>query len=440
MLAENWCESYTRPAPQLYPHQWNWDSGFIVIGYAHYAQEKAWSELRSLFRAQWRNGMLPHIVFNPAYPNYFPGPEVWESSRSPAAPQGVQTSGISNPPIHAIAALHIYKCSSSDGAKTFLKQIFPKIKSLHRYLYSLRDPEKEGLACIRHPWESGMDNSPAWDELLERIHIDTQELPPYRRQDLDVVSADQRPTEADYARYVYLIEIHKRSNYNEEASANNSPFLVQDPLFNSLLCKADEDLIEIAEIVGEDSGEIREWHAQTKRAVEAKLWNEKRGLYCAFDLNQKRQLAVDSISGFAPLFAETPSQERAQKLLDRLESPGFSGHPGDSFLVPSYDMETAAFDPIRYWRGPVWVNMNWILYHGLRRYGFREKAMAVLQDTLSLVNHYGFHEYFSPYRDDRRGPIGGSGSTGFSWTAALCIDLLSQKEPVWPPSVSNALP
>lgn len=65
VLEGNWMGHATKPAPQLYPHQWSWDSAFIAIGYAHFDQDRAEKELRSLFRGQWSNGLLPHIVFNP---------------------------------------------------------------------------------------------------------------------------------------------------------------------------------------------------------------------------------------------------------------------------------------------------------------------------------------------------------------------------------------
>ena len=117
VLAENWTGGYTKPAPDLYPHQWNWDSGFIAIGYSHYSQEKAQQELLSLFRGQWQNGMVPHMVFNPdAIDQYFPEPELWQISRSPLAPKGVQTSGLTMPPVHAMAALQIY-LNADDGEK-----------------------------------------------------------------------------------------------------------------------------------------------------------------------------------------------------------------------------------------------------------------------------------------------------------------------------------
>lgn len=67
ILDENWTGSYTKPSPSLYPHQWNWDSGFIAIGYSHYNQKRAEMELLSLFNAQWPNGMLPKssLTLNP---------------------------------------------------------------------------------------------------------------------------------------------------------------------------------------------------------------------------------------------------------------------------------------------------------------------------------------------------------------------------------------
>ncbi|NIR15821.1 MAG: hypothetical protein GWN86_18585, partial [Desulfobacterales bacterium] len=48
ILDNNWTGSYTKPSPRLYPHQWNWDSGFIAIGYAHYDQNRAQQEILSL--------------------------------------------------------------------------------------------------------------------------------------------------------------------------------------------------------------------------------------------------------------------------------------------------------------------------------------------------------------------------------------------------------
>jgi transposase len=69
VLDFNWTGEYTMPGPKLYPHQWSWDSAFIAIGYSRYDQERATRELRHLFEAQWKNGLLPQLVFNPHFTN-----------------------------------------------------------------------------------------------------------------------------------------------------------------------------------------------------------------------------------------------------------------------------------------------------------------------------------------------------------------------------------
>src|SRR3954463_8881503 len=94
-LERNWRDGYTVPSSRLYPFQWNWDSGFIALGHAYTHPERAIEEIRSLFRGQWRSGMLPHIVFHRPDPNYFPGADVWRTRGLPHGPaEDVATSGI----------------------------------------------------------------------------------------------------------------------------------------------------------------------------------------------------------------------------------------------------------------------------------------------------------------------------------------------------------
>jgi hypothetical protein len=170
VLDFNWTGQYTRPGPRLYPHQWSWDSALIAIGYSSYDQERATSELTHLLDAQWKNGLLPQIVFDPHFGRYFPGIDFWHANESPDAPEHVSTSGIVQPPVHATAVLRVYERAREDsGARAFLEYAFPKLAAWHEYLYRERDPEGEGLVYIRHPWESGMDNSPMWDSILERL-------------------------------------------------------------------------------------------------------------------------------------------------------------------------------------------------------------------------------------------------------------------------------
>ncbi|MFA3782759.1 amylo-alpha-1,6-glucosidase [Melioribacteraceae bacterium 4301-Me] len=425
-LERNWTGKYTKPSPQLYPHQWNWDSGFISIGYSHFNLNKARQEILSLFEAQWANGMLPHIVFNPNVSGYFPGADFWNSKLSPQAPKNIYTSGLTMPAVHSTVCLIIYKNQKNNPDKDFLKFMFEKLKKLHSFFYDYRDPNKEGLVYIRHPWESGMDNSPSWDHPLERINLTKVKIPSYKRVDNTIVSPENRPTKEDYDRYVYLVAQSKKHNYDEKLIFSESVFLIQDPLFNSILCKANEDLIEIASILKEDSSQIKEWYEQTKRSINDKLWNEEERYYTCFDLYANKQIKPGSVSGLLPIYGGIPDLKRAQLIIDKLNSPSFSNNGGETYLVPTYDMQSKEFNPVKYWRGPVWININWFLYNGLRRYNFHSQAERVLQDTFDLISRYGFYEYFNPKRNLNDFSSGAYGGNHFSWSSALFIDLFSK--------------
>ena len=117
-----------------------------------------------------------------------------------------------------------------EEAKNFLKEIFPKILLFHRYLLTKRDPENSGLATIYHPWESGLDNSLRWDEPLARIEV--KDLPDYLRVDKDKVRSDQRPSDKEYDKYVYLIEVMKKCSYDDEKIYDEIPFKVKDIVYN----------------------------------------------------------------------------------------------------------------------------------------------------------------------------------------------------------------
>ena len=424
ILDENWMGSSTKPAPALYPHQWNWDSGFIAIGRSHYDTSRATLEIETLFDAQWRNGMVPQIVFNPdTLGRYFPEPDFWQTEQSPNAPPGKLTSGITMPPIHAVAVERIYRNARRPGTVlSFLERIYPKLLALHDYLYRERDPNQEGLVYIRHPWESGIDNSPTWDVPLRRIKVDRATLPPYQRKDLGHgIDPKMRPKDRDYDRYVSLVDLFRRCGYDEARIRESCPFLVQDPLFNSVLCRANESLAEIARLIGESPDQPLSWVKKTRAAIRRKLWQPENEIFDCYDLVAGMPIEVESAAGFLPLFAGAASKEQAKHLYQRLDSASFCAlHQGNCFTVPNYDTQRDGFDRTNYWRGPVWININWMLAHGLRRYGYTLKADSLQKDLLQLPIRFGFHEYFDSFDGT------GYGSDNFGWTAALFIDLVHE--------------
>ena len=419
VLDVNWTGRYTQPGPRLYPHQWSWDSAFIAIGYAHYNQSRAIEELNHLFDSQWRNGLLPQIVFNPQFVEYFPGVDFWQADYSRHAPQHRKTSGVVQPPVHATAALRVYQRSGDEArARAFLEGAFPRLLAWHEYLYRERDPEGEGLVYIRHPWESGMDNSPMWDEIMLRLHLGPDEIPSYQRVDTHLVAIEDRPVSAAYDRFAWLVRFFAVRNYDEAWIREGCPFLVQDVLFNAILCQASRDLAEIARVLGEDPLPFEARAEQTARATNEKLWDGERGIYLDFDLVTNEPLRVYAAAGFSPLYAGIPVEDQARSMLDGPENCGLSLGAKDSYPVPSYDRYGYGFSPVQYWRGPVWVNLNWLLLRGLQRYGFDEQAERLRQVTLDLVQQQGFYEYFHPTTGT------GHGSDLFSWTAALFLDML----------------
>jgi Trehalase len=424
VLDFNWTGEYTMPGPRLYPHQWSWDSALIAIAYSRYDQDRAARELRHLFEAQWKNGLLPQIVFNPRFTNYFPGPNFWNADESPDAPRHLETSGVIQPPVHATAVLHLFRhAEDGAGAKEFLEYASPRLKAWHDYLYRERDPRGEGLVYIRHPWESGMDNSPMWDQIMQRLHLRADQIPPYRRADIHTVAASDRPTTTAYDRFAYLVKLFADCGYEEDKIRQNCPFLVQDVLFNSLLCKANRDLAEIGRIIGEDLSSYEDLAEKAKGAINEKLWDEDRGIYLDYDFADDRPIRVyfgPNLAG--PLYAGIPGQERARRVLDTLECDGFGLSDENITPIPSYDLHGYGFSEERYWRGPVWINIDWFLMHGLEAYGYKEPAERLRRTIVDLCQREGFHEYFDPTSGE------GLGSILFSWSAALLLDVLAEDD------------
>lgn len=423
VLEFNWTGEYTMPGPRLYPHQWSWDSALIAIGYAHYDTDRAIQELSHLFESQWKNGLLPQIVFNPHFGGYFPGPGFWHAQESPDAPKHRKTSGVVLPPVHATAVLYVYRhASDEEKARNFLEYSYPYLSAWHEYLYRDRDPEDEGLVYIRHPWESGMDNSPMWDAFMQRLQLRPNEIPRYKRADTHTVSPADRPASAAYDRFAWLVRFFADREYDENRIRGDCPFLVQDVLFNTLLCKAGEDLAEIARILGEDPSPHEQQSQKTAQAINQKLWDGKHGIYLDYDLQQDTPIRVYFTANFSPLYAGIPDDEKARQMVDALENAGFYLSSKDVTPLPSYDMHGFGFSPVQYWRGPVWININWFLMNGLGRYGYDKQAERLRQTIVNLCEQEGFHEYFDPVAGE------GHGSDFFSWSAALYLDAVIANE------------
>jgi hypothetical protein len=361
ILIRNDRGGYTVPNGRVYPFQWNWDSAFVALGFATFDPERAWLEIETLFKGQWEDGFLPHIIFWKDDSGYFPGPAVWDTRRSPA------TSGITQPPIAASVVRTLWERERSAAARAHVEHLFPKLLAWHRWFARVRDPLDKGLAVIVHPWESGRDNSPEWDAPGRTIN--TSRVGPYERRDTAHLDQSMRPTKLEYDRYLALVQFGRQLRWDHERIAQENPFRVVDVGTSMILLRANRDLLALAEDLGrkEDAQELQQLIAKAESGM-SWLWNEQVGAYCSRDVITGASSGVITTASFLSFYAGLRDGVRDGRLLEHLERIGRRV----TYLVPSLDPDDPGFDPIRYWRGPVWFVINFLIGSGLTAAGHAE--------------------------------------------------------------------
>jgi hypothetical protein len=421
VLLRNWHGCATVPSRSLYPHQWSWDSAFIALGLQHISATRAATEMLSLFGAQWADGRIPQIAFNPAVPDdaYFPGPSVWRSSAIDGHPP-IATSGVIQPPLHAVAVASIVSRRGDQGLR-FAEHAYPGLVDQNAYIRRRRTVEG-GLAVLVHPWETGLDNSPAWDHPLAAVPADLSLFDTYTRRDVAHAGAGERPTDQDYARYIRLMLMYRDHGYDDDWVRAKAEFLVVDPAFNALWAWSELALAEIARRLGRDEGPHLEEAARITGAMADRLWNEDRGLFLARDERSGRQLPERTVGGLIPLVLPGLPSEVAAALVSTATGEAFRIGSPDVHGVPSFDLTDVRHEPRRYWRGPTWLNTTWLVARGLEVHGHNELARRLDDDLVSLVAKSGFREYFHPLTGR------GHGTRSFSWSAALLIHVLAESD------------
>jgi hypothetical protein len=424
VLRSNDVGTMTTAAPLLYPHMWSWDAAFISVGLASVKVDRAMVELDTLLAAQWETGMIPHIVFSPRADTYFPGPERWECGRlAAAAPTTPETSGICQPPVHALAVQRIVDAAETQGlddpGAEFLDRTWPRLVRWHRWLASARDPESVGRITIHHGWESGMDNSPRWDAPYSRVVVGA-DLPPYERKDIEfVVDPAERPTDEEYARYLWLVEEMRRVRYDDAEVRRVASFAVEDVFFTAVLAVACETLADLGTTRGMPAAEVQEQRDLAERFRRG-VWDtvDDTGLARDRDLRTGEWLAADTVARFAPLLCGG-NREAERRVLEIFASEDWCGHPDFvASLPPSTSPSSPQFRPEGYWRGPQWPVIAWLFSWALRRHGWPEPAERLAHDGLALLSRGHFGEYYQPFSG---APLG---SHHQSWTAAVALDWL----------------
>ena len=410
ILRANDLGGYTVPTKGLYPFQWNWDSAITALGWLTFDEARAWREARAMFRGQWDNGMLPHILFHDRSESYFPGPEVW------GAKSAIPSSTISQPPVWAIAVnLMLRRSNAGAPARAEARALLPRLIDYHHWWYRDRDLGDTGLVESYHPWESGMDNSPAWDEPLARV-------PPvewdYRRRDLSHVDRKQRPSRREYDRYLHLIEFLKKNEFEPRRLSAASPYRVIDIGTVSILYRATRDLIALCRefALEAEVAQLERELARTGAAV-GRCWSGEHRCFLNRDKISEAPLRERTTAALLPLFGRLADAAQAGAMASLVEE----WLDASDFSLASTHPESPRYEPQRYWRGPVWLHINWMIADGLRAYGYDELAERVKIESRKCVEAAGgYFEYFNSATGR------GCGGGDFSWTAAVALFWLNE--------------
>ena len=399
------------PTARLYPFQWYWDSVICALGWQTFDEERAWQEMDFLLKGMRADGFLPHILFHKPSDDYFPGPDFWGTLDED--PPG---SRVSQPPILSWGYWHLYQASDNkEKCAARLKEIFPRLCQHHLWWIEHRQLDPGLLASI-HPWETGMDNSTAWDGPMEAVPEITDS---YQRKDITLVEASERPTSTEYNKYLYIVKQLREGKKTAEL-AKEGPFSVYDLCIISLFHRASKDLVALGEELGlEVPVEIKGFMVNTAKNI-GKLWinaggggagaggaggaagagpggaaaggrgaadgagggagatggagagadagaggdadgaggaagggaGGAGGYFCEWDCVAQKHLPVKISACFLPFFAGLATKEQAIELEQTLR-----GVLADvKYGVPSTAADEDGYDSCRYWRGPVCVS------------------------------------------------------------------------------------
>jgi glycogen debranching enzyme len=258
------------------------------------------------------------------------------------------SSSITQPPVLALAAALI---DQEDHDDKWLRKIYPKLAAYVRWDLDHRDSDGGGLC----EWqvnsdphnrcdESGMDNSPRFDV----------------GQPLDAVD------------------------------------------FNALLALECEVLSLLAGELGKDD-EADRWSRTCDEIVDRindHLWSEKRGLYMDAKAGTDQRTGVLAASGFLPLICGAPDKGQSRRIEQHLSDESTFGGP---LPVASVAAGQVADRPRDMWRGPVWVNLNWLIARGFDRYAMTRTADRIRRATLDEIERqFATYATFFEYYDDRK--------------------------------------
>ena len=204
----------------------------------------------------------------------------------------------------------------------------------------------------------------------------------------------------------WFIESSPTCRSGESGADNSSRFdcasNLDAPDFNAFIVQEFEAMARFASELGldADAGMWKGLVLRFNKLMNQRLWDDKLGLYMDFDNAAGRHSDVMSFAAFLPLICGTPSKAQAAKLVEQLSDPATFG---TALPIPTIAKCQQKYYSKDMWRGPVWININWLVARGLRRYGYKKEADSLLKKTVCEIElmHSRYGTLFEFY-DDRR--------------------------------------
>ncbi len=386
--------SFCVPSTITYPFQWFWDSCMHAIVWSHFDAEQAKEELRTLLRVQRGNGRIPHrIAWGPmrVYPYRFYLHST--SVRRPAASCLVQ------PPLLAQAIEAVYRRAAT---RTFLEETVPAAQRFYSWLADNRDPDRDDLLSIIHPYESGRDHKPSFDPVF----------------------GFRRPSAIGSTASVRLLDVWDRAlGYNLGRIFSADKFNVEELLFNCVYAQGLASMSRLWKELGDSlkAKDCQMWSRRVEKAILTKTRGLD-GLYYDLYSRREKRSSAKTVTGLFPLILDSITKTEARQLVRNhllnedefwLPYPVPTISAGDPSFNPEFE------SPLKsgLWRGPTWVATNWFIVHGLLKHGYTAEAKHITARTRDLVEH-SFGEFYNPYTGEAYGAL------GFGWST-LIIDMLA---------------
>ena len=358
---------YTAPNTEVYPWLWLWDSCFHAIIWADLGRsDRALRELRSCFLAQDGSGFVPHMGYQ-LDPDK--AVDVWGRSGS---------STITQPPMfgHAIAEL-VRRGVEVDA------ELLDQARAGLTFLLERRARHTSGLITVVHPWETGCDDSPRWDHFCPGDGFD---LTTWRQTKLDLlqtitVGSDGEPLANDrFGAAPVSFSALTVWNARELASVTNDRALVDE---------ADALALAIADT----------WDDELVTWVDQGPSSETSG----------RCRTADALLG---LLAVDQPDQRVAVARSVVDPEAYGGAFGPRGVHPEEPM----YDPLSYWRGPVWPQIAYALFKAL---GNDALEAGVGNELRSRTIDGAMRSSFAEYWDGDSAT--GAGAIPQSWTGLALV-------------------